>query len=93
MTFYIKQGVNVFNQKWTIPTVYVFILPSARNPQNKPTNNPELRHLGLNRLYRQYNFLAASKEGMLPDEFRTYYEKPDTFKSFNSNQKISILFK
>ena len=60
-----------------IPTVYVLILPSARNPQNKPTNNLELRHLELNRLYRQYNSLAALKEGMLPDEFRTYYEKPD----------------
>ena len=71
-----------------IPTVYVFILPSARNPQNKPTNNLELHHLELNRLYRQYNFLAASKEGMLPDEFRTYYEKSDIFKTFNSNKKI-----
>ena len=80
-------------QKSTYSYRICFILPSARNPQNKPTNNPELRHLGLNRLYRQYNFLAASKEGMLPDEFRTYYEKPDTFKSFNSNQKISILSK
>ena len=92
MTFYIKQGVNVLIRNRHIPTVYILILPSARNPQNKPTNNLELHHLELNRLYRQYNFLAALKEGMLPDEFRTYYEKPDTFKSFNSNKKISILF-
>ena len=79
MTFYIKEDVNFLIRNRAIPTIYIFILPSARNPQNKPTNNPELHHLESNRLYRQYNFLAASKEGMLPDEFRTYYKKPDTF--------------
>ena len=72
MIFNIKEDVNfLLIRNRPIPTVYVFILPSARNPQNKPTNNLELHHLELNQLYRQYNFLAASKEGMLPDEFRT----------------------
>ena len=71
MTFYIKDDVNLFIRNQPIPTVYVFILPSARNPQNKPTNSPELHHLELSRQYRQYKFLAALIEGMLPDEFRT----------------------
>ena len=65
MTFDIKEGVNFFTSH---PLV---ILPSARNPQNKPTNSPELHHLELSRQYQQYKFLAALKEGMLPDEFRT----------------------
>ena len=87
MTFYIKQGVNVLIRNRPIPTVYVLILPSARNPQNKPTNNLELHHLESNPLCRQYNFLAALKEGMLPDEFRTYHEKTFNYKvlQFQSN--------